>query len=274
LKDADCVAFLQWALPKLGLAWPGYRKVRGQVCKRIARRLRQLDLVDARQYSAHLESHAGEWQALAALCTVTISRFYRDPGIFECLGARVLPELAQAALARGASRLECWSAGCASGEEPYTLAIQWHAALAERFPALGIHVLGTDIDSALLERAHTACYRAGSLKELPADWRQLAFEQREGLCCLRQVFREGVELRTQDLLEGRPQQLFDLVLCRNLAFTYFAVDRARSALASIGASLRSGGALVIGAQERLPGERAGFTAWPGCRAIFRRAPLS
>jgi chemotaxis protein methyltransferase CheR len=271
LKDADCVAFLQWALPKLGLAWPGYRKVRGQVCKRIARRLRQLDLVDARQYSAHLESHAGEWQALAALCTVPISRFYRDRGIFECLGARVLPELAQAALARGASRLECWSAGCASGEEPYTLAIQWHAALAERFAALGIHVLGTDIDSALLERARAACYRASSLKELPAEWRESAFEARSGLYCLRQSFREGVEFERQDLLEGPPQRAFDLVLCRNLAFTYFAADRARNALERIAASLRPGGALMIGAQERLPGEPAGFTAWPGCRAIFRRA---
>jgi chemotaxis protein methyltransferase CheR len=270
MNDADCVAFLQWALPKLGLAWPGYRKVRGQVCKRIAQRVGQLDLVGIRQYTAHLESHAGEWQALAALCAVPISRFYRDRGIFDCLGAHVLPELAAAAQARGASRLECWSAGCASGEEPYTLAIQWRAALRTRFPALGIHVLGTDIDPALLERARAACYRSSSLKELPADWRGLAFEERSGLYCLRPAFREGVEFERLDLLAELPQQAFDLVLCRNLAFTYFATDRARSALERIAASLRPGGALVIGTQERLPGEPAGFTGWPGCRAIFRR----
>jgi chemotaxis protein methyltransferase CheR len=270
MKDADCVAFLQWALPKLGLAWSGYRKVRGQVCKRVAHRLRQLELADTRQYAAYLESHAGEWPALAALCSVSISRFCRDRGVFECLGARVLPELAHAALARGASRLECWSAGCASGEEPYTLALQWRLALGPRFPGLCIRVLGTDIDAALIERARTGCYKASSLKELSVEWREQAFERRSGLCCLGPEFREGVEFERRDLLAEAPPRTFDLVLCRNLAFTYFSADRARSALERIVANLRPGGALVIGAQERLPGEVPGLAAWPGCRAVFRR----
>ena len=234
MKDADCVAFLQWALPRLGLHWPGFRKVRRQVCRRIAARLGELRLADAAAYRSHLQSHAGEWQALAALCTVSISRFYRDREVFDCLGTAVLPALAAAARERGAQRLECWSAGCASGEEPYTLAIQWH--MSAHIPELALRVLGTDIDAALLERARVACYRSSSLEALPAAWREQAFERRGKLHCLRESFRREVELER------------------------------------IASRLRYGGALVVGIHERLPQPAAGFEPWPGCRAVFRLHP--
>jgi chemotaxis protein methyltransferase CheR len=270
VKDADCVALLQWSLPRLGLSWPGYRKVRRQVCKRISRRIRELGLADTAAYRSHLESHAGEWQALAALCTIPISRFYRDREVFDALGGRVLPALAAAARERGARRLECWSAGCASGEEPYTLAIQWRMALAARFPEIDLHVLGTDIDARLLERARAACYRPGSLAALPAAWCDQAFERRGSLLCLREAFRAGVELERQHLLAVLPQRQFDLVLCRNLAFTYFDAGRARLALERLASRLRGGGALVVGIHERLPQPAAQFEPWPGCRAVYRR----
>ncbi len=270
MKDADCVAFLQWALPQLGLHWPGFRKVRRQVCRRIAARLRALELADAAAYRGHLKSHSGEWPALAALCTVTISRFYRDREVFDCLGAAVLPALAAAALERGAARLECWSAGCASGEEPYTLAIQWRMALAARFPGLALHVLGTDVDEALLERARAARYRSSSVEALPAAWREQAFERRGRLLCLRDAFRAGVELERQDLAAELPQRQFDLILCRNLAFTYFGAALARRALEHLTSRSRPGGALVIGVHENLPSFDS-FVPWPDCRAVFRRS---
>ena len=269
MKDVDCIAFLQWALPRLGLHWPGFRKVRRQVCKRIAARIRQLGLPDAAAYRAHLESHAPEWQALAALCSVPISRFYRDSGVFDCLGAEVLPALARAALERGALRLECWSAGCASGEEPYTLAIQWRLVLAARFPRLGMRVLGTDVEAHLIERARAACYGASSLEALPEDWRRQAFERRDRLFCLREPLRREVEFAHQDLLAELPQREFDLVLCRNVAFTYFDAKRARLCLERLASRLRPGGALVVGLHEALPQPGGAFEPWPGCRAIYR-----
>jgi chemotaxis protein methyltransferase CheR len=272
VTDADCVAFLQWALPRLGLRWSGYRKVRAQACKRVARRMRQLGLPDAAAYRARLEADAAEWQALAALCPIPISRFYRDREVFDCLGAEVLPALARAALARGASQLECWSAGCASGEEAYTLALQWHLQLAARFPRLAFRVLGTDIDARLMERARAACYGASSLDSLPEDWRVQAFERRGRLYCLRDPYRRGVELARQDLLAELPEREFDLVLCRNIAFTYFDDAGARLALERLVSRLRSGGALVIGMHERLPAPAEGFVPWPGCRTVFRRNP--
>jgi chemotaxis protein methyltransferase CheR len=269
MKDVDCIAFLQWALPRLGLHWPGFRKVRRQVCKRIAARIRQLGLPDAAAYRAHLESHAPEWQALAALCTVPISRFYRDREVFDCLGAEVLPALAAAALVRGAPRLDCWSAGCASGEEPYTLALQWQLSLAERYPRVGMRVLGTDVDAHLLERARAACYRTSSLEALPENWRRQAFETRDGLSCLRESFRREVAFARQDLLTELPLRQFDLVLCRNVAFTYFDAERAQLSLEGLASRLHPGGALVIGLHEQLPQPAAAFEPWPGCRAIYR-----
>ncbi len=269
MKDADCVAFLQWALPQLGLHWPGFRKVRRQVCRRIAARVTELGLADAAAYRERLDSDRAEWQALAPLCTVTISRFYRDREVFDGLGTAVLPALAHAALERGATRLECWSAGCASGEEPYTLAIQWRMALATRFPGLALRVLGTDVDETLLERARVACYPPSSVEALPAAWREQVFERRGRLLCLRDAFRGGVELERQDLAAALPQRQFDLILCRNLAFTYFGAERARLALEHLASRLRSGGALVVGLHEHLPQPAAGFEPWPGCRGVFR-----
>jgi chemotaxis protein methyltransferase CheR len=272
MTDADCVAFLQWALPQLGLRWAGYRKVRARVCKRVVRRMRQLGLPDVAAYRAHLEGDPAEWQALAALCPIPISRFYRDREVFDRLGAEVLPALARAAIARGTPQLECWSAGCASGEEPYTLALQWHLQLAARFPRLAFRALGTDIDARLIERARAACYGSSSLDALPEDWRAQAFERRGRLYCLRDAFRRDVEFARQDLLAELPEREFDLVLCRNVAFTYFDEAAARLALERIASRLRPGGALVIGMHERLPAPAERFAPWPGCRAVFRCNP--
>lgn len=269
MKDADCAAFLQWALPRMGLRWKGFRKVRGQVCKRIARRMTELGLPDVLAYRRHLESHTAEWPALAALCTIPISRFYRDKGVFDCLGSAVLPGLAKQPLLGGRENLECWSAGCASGEEPFTVALQWRMLLAPRFPELGMRVLGTDVDALLLARAKTGCYKASSLEALPAAWRDQPFEQRGKMFCLREPWRGDVQFERQDLLSELPQRLFDLVLCRNVALTYFERDRARDALERIATRLRPGGALVIGIHEEPPSDANEFEPWPGCRAVFR-----
>ena len=93
VKDADCTAFLQWALPRLGMRWPGFRRVRGQVCKRLRRRMAELGLRNLAAYRALLETHSGEWVPLDGLCRISISRFYRDQGVWRTLEREVLPPL-------------------------------------------------------------------------------------------------------------------------------------------------------------------------------------
>jgi chemotaxis protein methyltransferase CheR len=268
--DRRCVEFLQWALPRLGLRWAGFRKVRRQVCRRLRRRLEELELTDLDAYREQLDAHPEEWAVLDAMTAITISRFYRDAEVFGALEREVLPALGAAAAADARDRLRAWSAGCASGEEAYTLALIWHQTLAAQFPTLRLEVLATDVDPAMLRRARDASYDASSLRELPARWRDDGFTRRGGRYRLRAEHRELVAIRRHDLRDPPAAERFDLVLCRNVAFTYLAAAGQRTALARLTSTLRPGGALLIGLHESLPAPHPDLTPWPGARATFRR----
>jgi chemotaxis protein methyltransferase CheR len=266
------VAFLQWALPRLHMRWPGFRKVRKQVCKRIGRRLKALALPDVAAYRAYLETHPTEWSSLDAMCRVSISRFYRDRGVFDQLRQTVLPALAEGALSHGENELLGWSIGCASGEETYTVSLIWQLDFQDRFPDLRLHFLATDSDPALLQRAQAGCYPASSLKELPPQWRgETAFAHSNGNYCLREQYRAGCEFRQQDIRQDWPDQSFHLILCRNLVFTYFAEVLQQQLLAKISRRLLPGGVFIIGKSERLPDSVTGLTPWLPKIEIYRRA---
>jgi chemotaxis protein methyltransferase CheR len=265
-----CVEFLQWALPRLGLRWAGFRRVRMQVCKRARRRAQALGLPDLDAYRAHLATHPEEWAEVERLARVTISRFCRDRAVFAALGAEVLPRLAGAARADRRDRLRAWSAGCASGEEPYTLALVWGHVVAPRVRGLGLEILATDVDRALLERARRAEYGASSLREVPEAWRREAFVEHQGRLVLVAEHRRAVRFACHDVRAPPPPGPFDLVLCRNLAFTYLDAPGQRAVLAHLAAALRPGGALAVGLHEALPAPAEGFAPWPAARAVFRR----
>lgn len=269
MTDSDCIAFLQEVLPQLGLHWPGYRKVRKLVCKRLGRRLRETGIAGLEAYRTYLQNHPEEWPMLEEFCRIPISCFYRDRGVFEQLEREILPELAARALSQSDGELSCWSACCASGEEPYTLAILWHTRFAHRFPRLKLRIVATDIDAHLIERARIGCYAASSLKALPAELLDAAFMRRDTQFCVRDEFR-GITFLQQDIREAMPDGNFDLILCRNAVLTYFAPTLRREIMERIAAHLRPGGALVVGIHESLPRQLAGLAPWPGTRAIYRK----
>jgi len=270
VNDRACTGFLQWALPRLERRWAGYRKVQSLVCKRLGRRVRALGLADLQAYRGWLDSYPAEWGELDALLGIPISRFYRDRGVFESLERDVLPALARAAREGSRTALECWSAGCASGEEPYTLAILWRLRLQAMFPGLALHIVATDRDAELLERARVGCYAPSSLKELPADLRAAGFERRNEGSCVRTEYR-AISFLRQDLREAMPEGPFDLVLVRNVVATYYSLPVQRAIMSRIAEGLRPGGALVLGIHEALPEGLLGFPPWPGARATYRRS---
>lgn len=272
MRDAECIEFLQWALPRLRLRWAGYRKVRAQVCKRAARRLKDLGLAGIRDYRAYLERTPAEWAVLDHLCPVTVTRFWRDKAVFDFLAQTVLPTLAHEAALRSQQTLKAWSIGCANGEEPYSLMLAWRLG-APRARETTLRVLATDIDETLVERARTGCYTAGSLKLLPPAWLARAFEGRDRQHCLRAEFQDGVAFDTQDIRTTAPQETFDLILCRNLAFTYFDESLQREVLARIRVRLRAGGALALGRHESPPPGAEELAPWPGGGqlGVYRRA---
>ncbi len=272
MRDAECREFLDWALPRLAFRRAGFRRVRGQVCKRIARRMRVLDLPDLEAYRRRLEANRNEWLELDSLCRITVSRFCRDRPVFDWLERTGLPDLAGKALARSQNLLRCWSAGCGSGEEPYTLRIVWDLGLANRFPSLSLDIVATDADPVMLARARRGVYRAGSLRELPQCRTAEAFSVTGDNYRLRARFRDGIRFLRQDIRRQMPAGPFDLVLCRNLAFTYFEEAGQRSVLERIARRMIADGILVIGRNEMIPGNTANYRAEadvPGVYSLHR-----
>lgn len=237
--------FLAWALPQRGLRWRGFRRNRRQVYRRLRERITALGLADHEAYRTYLAAHSEEWSELDALCRVTISRFARDLPMWTALVADVLPRLAARVPVTRA-----WSAGCGAGEEPYTLAIAW----AQLAPIPSLEVLATDLDDAQLARAARATYPTGALRELPAPWRAAAFDERDEEAQLRDGFRSSVRFERRDIRE-LPRGPFDLVMCRNLAYSYFDESAQAAFTVAVRATMTPGSVLVVGGDEALPDDR-------------------
>ncbi len=271
MRDTECIFFLQWALPRMGFRWPGFRKVRGQVCKRVGRRLRDLGLGDTRSYREYLSKHPDEWAILDGYCRITISRFFRDRRVFETLGEEVLPELSRQVKSNGVSELRIWSAGCGAGEEPYSISILRRLSDDPELKTARLNITATDSDEHQLERARQAVYPIGCTKEMPKEIRDAAFEELDqDQLLLREPYREGIRFAHQDLRQEVPEGPFHLILCRNLAFTYFVEETQRENLAALHQRLDPGGYLVVGAHEELPAGGPHFEALSHRPSIWRR----
>lgn len=263
MDDRQCVAFLQAVLPSLGLQWRGYRKVRRQVCRRIQARMRELSLDSPEAYRRLLQAQPEEARALDSTCRVTISRFYRDRGVFESLVTNVLP----AAAARCSSGLlRALSLGCASGEEVYSLVLVWQYHWQASFRPVTLLVLGIDANDVVLERARRGVFASGSLKALPPHLKQFGMqEEASGHYRVREQVRQAVRFEQGDIRAGLPAGPFDIVLCRNLAFTYFAPDVQLQVTRAMSQVMPPGAFLLLGGHESLPESQPWFDSQ--CRGL-------
>jgi len=268
--DPQWSSFMQWALPQLRMRWSGFRKVRMQVRKRVHKRLQSLQLAGLSDYRDYLHQHPEEWRVLDTLCRITISRFYRDKGIYGLLADRIIPGLVEQIRRAGGRRLHIWSAGCGSGEEPYSLAILWALQLQQHCPDITLRILATDTDPQLLDRARTACYPFSSLKDLPVAWRELAFTASTDCYCLQSAFKRPVLFAEHDVRGPVPATALQLILCRNLVYTYYDVGLQCEITQRLGDAMQSGGLLVLGSHETLPGDVPGFTPMSCNRAIYKK----
>lgn len=269
MEDNQYVKFLQWALPRLNMRWRGFRKVRRQVRKRVEKRIAELKLPNLEAYQEYLEGNTDEWLVLDSFCRITISRFYRDRVVFDYLGSDIFPVLASL-FQKEISTIRVWSAGCASGEETYTVAILWHFLISPQFPSLKLEIVASDVDPVMIERGKVACYRLSSLRSLPTEWLVKAFDQRNDEYLLKQHFKEGVTFSHMDIRKEVPDGLFHIVFCRNLAFTYFDTGLQQSVLRMLYDTIASGGVLITGTHERIPFEKNGFKPWVDYLPIYQK----
>ncbi|MFQ5895986.1 MAG: CheR family methyltransferase [Nitrospinota bacterium] len=264
-RTLDFPAFLQQALPGVGLRPQPLR--RKAIRRRLARRMRELGVRSYSDYARLLEEQPPERERLRKLLTLSVSRFFRNRPVWDALRERVLPALLES-LSPGES-LRVLSAGCASGEEAYSLSLLWLARFEERAKLL---LLASDLEEEYLRRARKGVYRASSLREVPRPWVESFFERGGEGFRVPERARSLVRFLRADLLSPLPfRKPFHLVLCRNTAFTYFAQESRSRALAHLAEGLAPGGALLVGRKERLSPrecERAGLV--PLGKGFYRK----
>ncbi|MDR8389646.1 hypothetical protein NC796_00765 [Aliifodinibius sp. S!AR15-10] len=248
------IKFLQWALPRMGYRWEGFRKPRNQVLKRIRERMQQLGLSGGYpEFKEYLESHPEEWKQLDRLCDVTISKFFRDRKVWEFLRDHVLYEMLKK---HEAKSVNLWSVGCCNGEEPYTLAMISEQLTANSDQQKNISILATDRNAEVLERARTGRYPSGALKELTEDEITTFFHETGGKDDedfeINEFLKQQISFELRDIQYSLPDQVFDIILCRNLVFTYFTQERQLQFLQLLKPRLANEAFLVIGSNEELP----------------------
>ena len=220
----------------------------------LTQRLQGLGLSFPEEYY-HLLSAAtpqadAEWAILLAKITNAESFFFRDKGQFGLLARHILPELLRASETK---TLRLCSAGCSTGEEPYSLAILLHQLIPD-LRDWDISIVGIDINSAVIERARAGIYRPWSFRGLAPETKAQFFTEKNGLYHLCPEIRAMVTFQTVNLLQDdfehleRPLVDLDLILCRNV-FIYFSDEAIAQVLRQFHRALQPAGYLLVGHAE-------------------------
>lgn len=255
LRGVLGIDFAQYKLPTV------VRRVRRRVA------LRQLPGLEA--YVELLRADERELSALGHDLLIGVTRFFRDPAVWESLEARVIRQLAEESTSE--SGLRAWVAGCATGEEAYSVAMLLLDAVSGKSPPISVKVFATDVHAQALERAGQGIYDAEALANVDERRRRQYFVARsDGRFQAAPALRHSVVFARHDLLKDAPFTQLDLVSCRNLLI-YFRPAAQKHALSVLPYGLRLGGALLLGPSEA-PGELAGeFEAVDEpCRIYLKR----
>ena len=221
------------------------------VLRRLAVRQRACGAEDLRSYLMVVSRDPIERERLVKVLTIHVSQFFRNPGTFEAIRGVVLPAILATKEAGGGRILRLWSAGCACGEEAYSLAIlllESAPAIRERFSCT---VYGTDIDPDCLRAGAAGSYQPPSLAQVSARWRQQYFALKDGRYQVVPGLRKIVYFKQHNILSPVPFSRIDLVLFRNVLI-YMSEALQRRVLAGIHETLNPGGYLVLGKVENLP----------------------
>ncbi len=238
---------------------------RSLVASRLTKRVRQLGYTSFREYFSHLrdDRSGAELSELINRVTTNHSFFFRERDHFDVLARDILPPLVDAAAGKVGASIRVWSAGCAAGEEPYTIAMLLKDVLSKR-PGGGTvdaAVLATDVSLSALVEAKTGVYAESRLRELPKAYRS-AYLDPAGpeLWSVSQAVRSLVLFKRLNLMrEPYPfKSGFDVVFCRNVMIYFDPPSRAKL-VESIYRVVKPGGWFFIGHSESLPRDSCPFS---------------
>jgi two-component system, chemotaxis family, CheB/CheR fusion protein len=217
------------------------------IMRRLQRRLVATNCSTLEEYQGYLRRNRDEHFQLINSFLIKVTEFFRDPELFEHLKEHVIPELIENARQRG-NQLRMWSAGCATGEEAYSLGILIAEALGDEISRFTVRIFATDIDESAVNFARRGVYPAAALKDVPEELVERYFSSVDGEYEISKQVRSMVVFGQHDLAQRSPFPSIDLILCRNVLI-YFTGDLQRRALQLFAYSLRNGGHHVLGKSE-------------------------
>lgn len=248
--DADFDFIRRLVADKTGIALSEQK--RELVYGRLAKRLRSLELQTFAQYCDFLRDNDGELHELVNAITTNLTSFFREPYHFDYLRDSLLPELLHSNA--GSRRLRIWSAGCSTGEEPYSIAMVLRDALPSS-QGWDAKILATDIDSNVLARAQSGIYAQERIQGVPEQYLRRGFRRGQGdnagMLRVSDDVRSLITFRQLNLMQEWPMKgPFDVIFCRNVVI-YFDKPTQRRLFNRYADLLADGGHLFIGHSETL-----------------------
>jgi chemotaxis protein methyltransferase CheR len=238
--------------------------------RRIAARLRALNLHTYRQYSKLLDSSPEEYAKLLDALTINVTDFFRDPPVYQLFRTQVVPEIIERKTRSRHRMIRVWSAGCATGEEPYSLAMSFLSALGRNAPAFMLTVVATDLDPNAMAKARKAEYDLAKLKHIPKTDQLRFCDVSKDKFRIKPEVTNHVKFRSLNLFTDEPIHVVDVIFCRNV-FIYFTREQQARVLAGFAESLTRGGYMVLGRSEKLaPSVAPLFELVSGRDRVYRR----
>jgi two-component system CheB/CheR fusion protein len=258
-------AFLEELRTRTGIDFGGYR--RGTIRRRLRSRIAASGVPDLEAYLRRLETDPREYERLTSSFLIKVTEFFRDPALFTYLRGQ-LPDMLHDG-PTGAKELRIWSAGCATGEETYSLAMLVADVLGDRLATTEVRIFGTDLDAAAVEYARRGLYPPQALRQLPGGYLDRFFVPSDGGYEVSKAIRALTVFGQHDLAQRAPFPRMDLVSCRNVLM-YFTPQLQERALRLFAFALREGGRLVLGKAETTKPLSNAFKLEESRLRIYRR----
>lgn len=225
----------------------------GYLQRRFAVRMRERGAHTYEDYVQLLKEDPHEYDNLMSDLTINVTQFFRDQAVFKALEESVLPLLIYGKATGGESSIRVWSAGCSSGEEPYSICIILRELLGEEFDNFSLSVVGSDIDEEVLESAQRGVYLPRQVVNVPKPYLEKYFTLEDGNYHLCPEIKDMVRFRNIDLFTNTAGSHFDMILCRNVVI-YFTREMQERLYMNFYRALREDGYFVMGNTETLVGE--------------------
>ncbi|WP_433222783.1 CheR family methyltransferase [Dactylosporangium sp. CS-047395] len=261
--DPDFEALLVYLKEARGFDFTGYK--RSSLMRRVDRRMSQVPPENYAEYLDYLQVHPDEFTALFNTILINVTGFFRDPDAWTALSREVLPRLVD----EHDGPLRVWSAGCASGEEAYTLAIVLAETMGPDSFRDRVKIYATDVDEESLAHARQATYTDRDLAHLEPELVERYFEPAGARYTFRKDLRRSIIFGRNDLVQDAPISRIDLLVCRN-ALMYFNAETQTRILSRFHFALAPGGVLFLGKAEMLLSHANLFTPLDLKRRMFRK----